>query len=304
LKILIADDDPVILHLMRSYLRKRGFDVQVANDGEEALAALEAADGPRLALLDWMMPRLDGVALCRKLRASDAAAYRYLILVTSRDRTEHIIEGLEAGADDYVTKPLSLLQLGARLHVGQRILRLHGELLATQETLRVQATRDVLTGLWNRRAIMDTLGNEIERASRDGSPMAVIMGDLDWFKKINDTHGHQGGDSVLREAAMRVANSVRVYDAVGRYGGEEILVVLPRCDRAQALIVAERIRECMAAGPIESGGADIAVTISLGVAVCTPGRFVPLALIKAADDALYLAKQSGRNRVEMASTSS
>jgi two-component system cell cycle response regulator len=304
LKILIADDDPVILHLMRSYLRKRGFDVQVANDGEEALAALEAADGPRLALLDWMMPRLDGVALCRKLRASDAAAYRYLILVTSRDRTEHIIEGLEAGADDYVTKPLSLLQLGARLHVGQRILHLHGELLATQETLRVQATRDVLTGLWNRRAIMDTLGNEIERASRDGSPMAVIMGDLDWFKKINDTHGHQGGDSVLREAAMRVANSVRVYDAVGRYGGEEILVVLPRCDRAQALIVAERIRECMAAGPIESGGADIAVTISLGVAVCTPGRFVPLALIKAADDALYLAKQSGRNRVEMASTSS
>jgi two-component system cell cycle response regulator len=302
LKILIADDDPVSSHLMRSYLAKRGFEVQVANDGEEALAALEAADGPRLALLDWMMPRLDGVALCRKLRASDDPVYRYLILVTSMDRTEDVIEGLEAGADDYITKPLSLPQLGARLHVGQRILQLHGELLATQETLRVQATRDVLTGLWNRRAIMETLGNEIERASREGSPMAVIMGDLDWFKKINDTHGHQGGDSVLREAAIRVANSVRVYDAVGRYGGEEILVVLPRCDKTQAMIVAERIRECVAAGPIDLGGANVTVTISLGVAVCNPGGLAVLALIKAADDALYLAKQNGRNRVEVART--
>src|SRR5262249_2910131 len=147
-------------------------------------------------------------------------------------------------------------------------LSLHEQLLETQETLRLQATRDALTGCFNRRGILELLERELARARRPGTPTSIVLGDLDHFKAVNDGHGHAGGDAVLRGVAQRLARSLREYDAVGRYGGEEFLLVLPQCDLGNAAAVAERVRSAVADTPVIAGGADVAATVSLGVALC------------------------------------
>jgi two-component system cell cycle response regulator len=293
-KVLIAEDDTVSRCLLEATLRKLGCEVVVARDGAAAWAILESDDSPRLAILDWMMPFKDGPQLCREVRERTDQPYTYILLLTTRDQKQDIVEGMRAGADDYLAKPFDPRELEVRLLAGQRILDLH-------EALRVQATHDPLTGLWNRGAILDLLRRELFRADRGGTPVGVIMGDLDHFKQINDTYGHPTGDVVLREAAKRLVSALRRYDCVGRFGGEEFLIVLPGCDLRSLATRAEALRERVCGVPVETPEGPIPVTISLGVAASeAPCERDPHLLLANADNALYRAKNGGRNRVEAA----
>ncbi|MFW6155073.1 MAG: GGDEF domain-containing protein [Planctomycetota bacterium] len=304
MRILVAEDDPISRRVLASMLDKWGFEVVGTCDGSEAHALLSGDDPPRLAILDWMMPGIDGVDLTRRLRRSDRQDYVYVILLTAKDRQEDIIAGLEAGADDYVVKPFDAGELKVRLRAAQRIVKLQAELVEARDSLHYQATRDALTGLWNRRAILKLLDDELDRAARDGHPVAVIMGDLDFFKRINDAYGHAAGDEVLREAAARMGGALRAYDQLGRYGGEEFLVVLPGCRADDAVPLAERIRTTVAGEPVGWEGFSLPFTVSLGIATTeTPDGLDAEGLICRADAALYRAKQTGRNRVKCAAGS-
>jgi two-component system, cell cycle response regulator len=299
-EVLIADDDPVSRRLLQVSLGNAGYRVDAAADGAEALRVLNQPDSPRLVILDWLMPGMDGVEVCRMVRASAREPYQYIILLTAKGHQTEIIEGLEAGADDYITKPFDLQELKARLRAGKRILELQEQLVSAREQLRIQATHDSLTGLFNRRAIEEALDREATRCRREKKPVGVILADVDHFKLINDTYGHQAGDAVLQEIARRMSASLRAYDSVGRYGGEEFLVVVPGSDLAAAAELAERLRQGIAAQPVSTDSAMIPVTVSLGVAVSAdqPGGLEDL--LRRADEALYAAKDRGRNRVETA----
>ncbi len=301
MKILIAEDDPLSLRILESFLEKWEFDVVATRDGRAALQALQAEDGPRLAILDWMMPEMDGVELCRVLRKVKGERYIYIILLTAKDQKESIVEGIEAGADDYLIKPFDSNELRARLRAGRRILALQETLISAREALRFQASHDPLTSLWNRTAALDALHSELVRAKRTKGSLAVVMADLDHFKKINDTHGHLAGDAALRETARRIRSCVRIYDTVGRYGGEEFLVIFPGCSTDEAMEQAERLRTSIDKEPIELSHAKILATLSLGVAVTGGAEDIDaLSLLRGADGALYRAKAGGRNRVELA----
>ncbi len=298
--VLIADDDQIHCCLLSGLLRKDGHEVTVAKNGLESWTILQTNDTIQMAILDWHMPGMDGPEVCKRLRESQRQPYVYVILLTSNDQRPQLLEGLGAGADDYLTKPLDPPLLRARLQVGRRILDLQANLLATQEQLRYQADHDPLTGLYNRAGILVQLEREICRAKRDRTPLSVIMGDLDHFKRINDTHGHAAGDAALCQAARRITSSVRGYDVVGRFGGEEFLIVLPNCDAADALSRAEQIRERVARETMDLGGLPVAVTVSLGAAATNPfAAEEAAALIARADGALYQAKEAGRNRVQI-----
>jgi diguanylate cyclase (GGDEF)-like protein len=299
MKILAAEDNPVFQSMLRTMLMKWGYDVTIARDGVEAWQALQSQDSPRLAILDWMMPGMDGVEVCRRVRAADREPYIYILLLTARTDSQDLVEGMDAGADDYLTKPFNAHELRVRLRAGRRILDLQEELLQAREALREQATHDSLTGLLNRAAILETLHNELSRSRRESQPVALLMVDLDRFKLINDTHGHLAGDAVLREAARRMKAAVRRYDAIGRYGGEEFLIVLPGCEADAARVQAERVREAVAAGPFAAVAQSIAVTCSIGVSCrARPSLSDTDPLVRDADMALYAAKDHGRNRVE------
>jgi two-component system, cell cycle response regulator len=295
--VLIADDDPVSRRLLEVSLSNAGYRATMATNGTQALRILEEQNGPRLAVLDWMMPEMDGIEVCRAIRNSARERYIYIILLTARGHQSEIVQGLEAGADDYVTKPFDLHELKARLRARKRTLELQEQLVTAREELRVQATHDSLTGLLNRRAILEVLEKELARSVRKGQPVAIIMADLDYFKRVNDTHGHPAGDTVLRETARRMLGSVRTYDSVGRYGGEEFVVVAPGCDLTEAVEQAERLRACISAEAIREGDITIATTMSLGVTATTGGDAKSGQLLLAADEALYAAKHGGRNRV-------
>jgi diguanylate cyclase (GGDEF)-like protein len=299
MRVLIAEDEPVSRLRLKAQLARWGYEVIVARDGHEAWDLLQGDDPPRLAILDWMMPGLDGTEICKKLRSERPEPYIYVILLTGRGSTEDLVLGLDAGADDYVTKPFDAQELQVRLRTGRRLVELQAELVATREALRFQATHDTLTGAWNRAAAMDTLRREVARAERSASELAVAMIDLDHFKAINDTHGHPGGDEVLREIARRCQGSVRPYDTFARYGGEEFILVLPTCTETTARVVAERIREQVVRAAVDFGGRSIPVSCSIGIATWHAGS-TQAHLVARADAALYRAKHCGRNRVEIA----
>ena len=299
MKILIADDSIVSRHLLEASLRKWGYDVMVACDGTEALEMLQREDAPALAILDWMMPGLTGPEVCRRIRERRSEPYTYTLLLTSKSQKEDLIEGMEAGADDYITKPFDQHELQVRLRAGTRLVDLQAELLAAREALREQATRDALTHLWNRRSILDILERELARSVREGCPVGVVIVDLDHFKNVNDTHGHLAGDAVLQEAARRMQNGVRQYDSIGRYGGEEFLILLPGCDEANSFTQADRLRRLIADREMLVNETSLALTASFGVTSALPGQsWTSESLIRRADEALYVAKKSGRNRVE------
>jgi diguanylate cyclase (GGDEF)-like protein len=290
--VLIADDELDSGNSLAELLRLWGYEPVVVQDGLAALATLEAPDAPRLALLDWKMPGLNGIQVCHEVRKANKP-YSYLILLTGLGGWEQMLEGLEAGADEFLTKPVEPAELKARLWAGRRIV-------AMQEQLRDQASRDALTGLWNRAGVLNILDRELDRGRRESRPVAVALADLDHFKRINDTLGHLAGDSVLRQAAQRLQHSVRPYDGVGRYGGEEFLIVLPGCDSAAALRLSERLRQYIAAQQIEVEGAEVPITLSLGVAVSSgESQSDAVELLRSADAALYEAKRAGRNRVQL-----
>ncbi len=299
MRILVAEDDPISRHLLEAFLVKWGYEVIVAADGVEARRVLQHDNAPNLALLDWMMPGTDGVEICREVRKRAAEPYTYILLVTAKGQKQDILEGLEAGADDYLAKPFDPQELRARLRVGRRILELQEQLIQAREELRAQATHDPLTGLWNRTAILETLQRELDRAERQRTPVAVFMADLDHFKQINDTYGHLAGDAVLREVSRRMRTTIRSYDAIGRYGGEEFLIVTPGCDVTTALKLAERVRSCVSREPIDVAGGTFPATLSLGVAASSEAGDADQ-LVRDADAALYRAKNAGRNRVELA----
>lgn len=298
MRVLVAEDSPIFQTMLHNMLSKWGYDVVQASDGDKAWRILQAADGPRLAIVDWMMPRMDGVEVCRRVRAQAREPYTYILLLTAKAERNFLVEGMEAGADDYVTKPFDAHELRVRLRAGRRILDLQSELVEAREALRRQATHDGLTGVWNRTAILDILERELARSQRESAPLSVLLADLDHFKQVNDTHGHMAGDDVLREAARRMQADLRRYDSVGRYGGEEFLLVLPGCHRPGAEVHAERLLQTMRGRPFHVPEELLRVTCSIGVswtADAEPGQSG--ALVRAADEALYLAKESGRNRV-------
>ena len=299
MKVLIAEDDAVNRLLLQRFLEKWGYEVALAKDGLEAWRALQEEKSPRLAILDWMMPGMDGVQICREVRKLPNHSYLYLILLTAKFQKQDIIAGLEAGADDYVTKPFDSSELKARLQAGERILRLEEDLRRAHDSLRFQATHDSMTGLWNRAAALEILKAELARAQREKISVGVIMVDLDHFKEINDTYGHFTGDLVLEETARRFRSAMRAYDAIGRYGGEEFLIIVPGCDLACALNQGERLRRAIEQTPVATPEGLIPISISVGVTVSGDALSCePESLLRASDAALYQAKQRGRNRVE------
>jgi two-component system cell cycle response regulator len=301
MKILIADDDALARHLLEAFLVKWGYEVMAAAAGGEAWQLLQQPDTPRLAILDWMMPEMDGVQICREIRRRKGQPYTYVLLLTAKGQKQDIVEGLEAGADDYLTKPFDPYELRARLRAGRRIVELQEQLISARDAFRDQATHDPLTGVWNRRAILGFLSQGLDRAARDGTFVSVVMADVDHFKAVNDTYGHLAGDTILREVTRRMGSAIRTYDALGRYGGDEFVAVIPGCDAAEATRVAERFRTRIDQKAMDTSEGMIPVTLSVGVAVGgrTP-KLDPEALLRAADVALYRAKIAGRNGVGVA----
>jgi diguanylate cyclase (GGDEF)-like protein len=297
MKILIADDDPVSRLLMQRTLEKFGYEVLLAADGRTAAEILSRSDGPRLALIDWMMPELDGPGLCREIRSLRDGSYIYILLLTSKQDSEDVVAGLEAGADDYITKPCHPAELRARLRTGRRILTLEETLVRAREEMRFKATHDALTELWNRAAILALMRSELHRAAREGKPTSLLLCDIDHFKRVNDDHGHLVGDLVLEEVARRLISAVRPYDAVGRYGGEEFLILLSDCGRNSVKARAEEVRAGVASAPVDTGCETIAISISIGAVTCGDWNedVPPERILAEADAALYRAKAEGRN---------
>ena len=291
--VLIADDDPVSRRALQATLAGWGYDVEVVNDGQQALEALLREDAPRLAVLDWMMPGLDGPEVCRTVRARSQGPYSWLLLLTSRKKGSDLIAGLEAGADDYIKKPFDPGELKARLRVGERILALQVQLLEAQKALHILAR--VFT-LFPR--VKERLDQELLRIAREGGNLCVLLMDVDHFKHLNDERGHQAGDEVLREIAVRLDRIVGPDAALGRYGGDELIAVLPGCDKPAALELGEEMRRA-ASIPIATAAGTFTMTVSIGCGTHSPGQSA-LVLIAHADVALYRAKAAGRNRVEAA----
>jgi len=298
--ILLAEDDPVTRMLMTRFLKNAGYEVDAVANGSEALDKMTKRYYPML-VTDWEMPEMDGIALCKAVRNMQLDGYVYALLLTARDAKEHIITGLEAGADDYLVKPVHEPELIARLNAGRRILALEHSLRAANQRNRILSITDALTGAYNRRYLMEQLPREVERCRRYAYPLSVLMCDLDHFKQINDQRGHAAGDDVLQQFATRAQKSIRPYsDWIARYGGEEFLIVLPETAHAAGVFVAEKIRNLVSAAPFTTRAGDAAVTASFGVASTGPhGPDLTLkveALIRAADECLYKSKFEGRNR--------
>ena len=297
MKILIADDEAVSLRMLEKTLERAGYEVTAVSNGREAAEVLCRPDGPRLALLDWVMPQLDGPAVCRTVRRKRSQRHVYLVLLTSKSSKEDIVEGLESGADDYLIKPFDPGELNARLHTGMRILELEDNLVEAREDMRYKATHDSLTSLLNRGTILELLAGELNPKRRDKHPISIVLGDLDHFKLVNDNYGHILGDEVLREVARRMLGSVRSYDFVGRYGGEEFLVVLNNCCAVETAVDrAEEIRKAIGDSPVRTTQGPVPITMSLGVSISRPSDTLPLEeILCEVDGALYAAKSAGRN---------
>jgi two-component system, cell cycle response regulator len=301
MRILIADDSIVSRHLLDATLRKWGYEVLVATDGTEAWNELQRDGAPKVAILDWVMPGLTGPEVCKRLRehAKDKDSdYTYILLLSSKSQREDLIEGMESGADDYLTKPFDQHELKVRLRAGTRIIDLQRELVTAREALREQATKDFLTRIWNRSSVLEILQKELLRGAREKRPVGVLLADVDRFKSINDTYGHFAGDAVLREVARRMVASMRPYDAVGRYGGEEFLIVLPGCDEASVMTQGERLRAALGDEPVLLNESNYTITASFGASTWVPGSTATAETVIAnADLALYQAKNQGRNKV-------
>ncbi len=279
-------------------LKKWGYDVQSVSDGQQARDRLQAEDPPKLVILDWMMPGYTGPELCAMIRKNtrDEDPYIYCILLSAMGEKEHIVKGMEAGADDYIIKPFDHHELRVRVRAGRRIIELQSDLREAKQKLLLQSRVDHLTEIFNRRAIFDHIWMELDRSKRENLPISVFMLDIDHFKGVNDTYGHLIGDQVLRETVKRIKHNVRPYDIVGRFGGEEFLLISPGLGREEAWELAERVRVGIGEAPFWVEDNAIAVTLSLG-GVTWNGRDSMDELVNRADTALYQAKEQGRNRV-------
>ena len=287
--------------LLKSTLEKWGHDVVTVNTGEDAITLLQRQGSPNLVILQTEMHGCSGLEVCRRIRDGSIEPYKYFILLTADIdvQKDDLLEAFEYGADDYLIKPFDGYELRAKLLVAKRILDLQDRLVGMREELRAQASHDALTGIWNRRAMMESLAAELDRARRDKTSVGVAIIDIDNFKCVNDTYGHQMGDEVLREVANILKASIRPYDLAGRFGGEEFMVILPGCFQNAIRERLETIRESVAAEVFATSEGTIHLTVSIGAATTT-SRVTPAKIIKAADEALYRAKNAGRNCVEIA----
>ena len=301
--ILLAEDSPLYRRMIETHVKEWGFDYVCAKDGEQAWDLLAKPNAPRLALVDWVLPGMDGLELCRRLRRRpESDPYVYLILLTAKSQRGAMLEAMNAGVDDFLAKPFDPAELRARLMCGQRIVDLQKNLVSANHALRFAACHDFLTGVWNRGEIEAFLHRELCRARRAKIPVGMILADVDYFKKINDKFGHETGDGVLKEIAKRFTTSLREYDGVGRFGGEEFLLVMPGCDFSVTVRRANQVREQIAGKPVTTAHGTVDVTVSMGVTVAVATVDVE-PLLHQADIALYRAKHNGRNRVEQAETS-
>jgi diguanylate cyclase (GGDEF)-like protein len=296
-RILVVDDHEDNIELLRARLEARGYRVESASDGQQALDRV-FADPPDLVLLDRMMPRVDGIEVTRRIKADPSLGFVPVMMQTALDSTEEMVRGLDAGADDYIAKPINFPELEARVKALLRIKALQEELARANAELRRVSQTDGLTGVDNRRHIEERLSEAFEHAARLNEPLAVVMTDVDHFKSVNDTHGHQAGDAVLRQVAERLRETAREIDRVGRYGGEEFLVLLPGASLEDARHFADRARRAVAEREFTYDGGALRRTLSAGVAAFPhPDIRHQEGLVKAADEALYVAKEGGRNRV-------
>jgi len=295
-RVLIAEDNVLTRRMLERTFERWGYELVSTPSGKEALDLLLGPDPPLIAVVDWMMGDLDGVTVCRRLRAERTEPYIYIILVTGRRSTADIVAGLEAGADDYIVKPFNPEELRVRVRAGERIVRLHQELVNAREKLRLQALTDPLTQIWNHKAILDRLDSEYERAQREGIELVVAMMDVDRFKQINDTYGHQVGDQVLVETAARIRDVLRPYDSVGRYGGEEFLVIVPCQNPADPADIGRRLWQRIRGTRYKLDGLHLRVTVSVGLSVWHASEDIPPPqLVQRADQALYYVKRNGRD---------
>jgi len=297
-KILIVDDSEMTRMILQGRLSQWGYEIISARDGYEAWNILQKKGRPRIILLDWMMPNMNGIELCEKIRKQIKEPYIYIILLTAKKGKQDLIEAMDAGADDFISKPFDPHILKVRLRAGKRIIELQNELIDAREKLRIQATHDSLTQLFNRSELMNMMAREISRARRDKSSIGIVMIDIDFFKSINDTYGHLVGDEVLIELAEQMRQCTRRYDTIGRYGGEEFIIVLPQCAEPEVHCVAERLRQTVCHQPYETREGPVKVSISLGATWIKPSEqdCNEVDLIAVADQALYTAKHQGRNQ--------
>jgi two-component system, cell cycle response regulator len=298
MRVLVAEDDVTSRLLLQRVLANWGYEVTAVEDGAKAWQALQVDDAPRLAVLDWMMPGMDGVDVCRRVRARKTQQPPYIILLTALGEKDSVVAGLDAGANDYVSKPYDPDELRARVEVGRRFVDLNEQLAEARRALEIQARTDALTGVLNRGAILLELEREAVRAAREGRPLGLGMLDIDRFKLVNDAHGHVAGDSVLREVVRRAVSVLRSYDRFGRFGGEEFLLIVPGAGDAELREILDRVHGAVRATPVAVDGAELAVTVSLG-GVARRGESSD-GLIALADSALYAAKRQGRDRVVLA----
>jgi diguanylate cyclase (GGDEF)-like protein len=298
-KILIAEDDLVTARILQKHLSNWGYSVFLEKNGEAAWTTLDK-ENIQIAILDWMMPRLNGLQLCQKIRAHKSEPYTYLILLTARTSTEDIVKGLNAGADDYITKPVEPAELQARLSTGNRIIELENRNRRLQKKLEKMAREDSLTGFLNKKNIYDRLEEELSRGLREQQPVGAVLLDIDKFKYINDTYGHHIGDQVILEIATRIRQNIRRHDQVGRYGGDEILVLLWNAGSDSLRIITERLCSCVSSQPLPTDAGPLEVSVSVGGASSQYHlNITAKSLIKLSDQALYNAKNSGRNRAEI-----
>ena len=299
MRILIAEDEPISRRLLAAALKKMGHDVVGAENGRAAWETLQRED-IRLVIADWEMPEMTGLELVRKLREEAADRYIYAILLTSRGLKQDIVLGLEAGADDYVTKPFDRDELMVRIKAGERVTRLEAELAERNEQLRRMALVDGLTGIANRRSFDEDFSRQREHAKRFSRAFSVVMIDIDHFKLYNDSLGHEAGDGALRAVAQLLAGALRVSDKVYRYGGEEFVCILPETDAQGAVVVAERLRGAIEGAKIPHAGNQPSGVVTISVGVASHGADAAAGdeeLLSRADQALYVAKSGGRNRV-------
>lgn len=300
IKILVADDSAVYRKLVEHAFSDLGYTILFAGNGREALR-LFSQHRPALVITDWTMPDISGLELCERLRSEFATLYPYVILLTSNTEKEQVVEGLTAGADDYLTKPFHPGELQARVRVGLRIVNLHREIQDKNRQLEELALTDPLTGLSNRRAIDEWAPRALSAAARHGFPVWLALADLDLFKRVNDTFGHKTGDVVLRRFAEILRSNTRKSNICGRFGGEEFITIITHADQDDVMLAIERIRHSFEQQRFDVGGRTFTTTVSFGVAGFE-GKEAPSLeeLINEADQALYSAKEKGRNRIEFA----
>lgn len=304
--ILVVDDDIVTRSIIEKYLYKAGFDAVCAGNGREALSVLKQQP-IRIVLTDWMMPEIDGPELCRRIRKQKSDFYIFILLITSRDTKNDIVSGLEAGADDYLTKPIHPAELIARINTGIRILELEQSLKDANKEIRLLSITDTLTGAFNRSYLNERFEQELMRSKRYGHAFSILIADIDNFKKVNDTYGHQNGDQVLRDFSKTIANRLRNgVDWMVRYGGEEFLIMMPETNRESSANIAERLRKSVEnlVIPLIGESNTLQITASFGGATVqfdkgSEMRVAMDRLIYQADEQLYRSKNEGRNKVSV-----